>query len=407
MYITVEEEKMLQGEYGEAISRAMEILVTLGDVFDAEKLIDIRSVHMPGSSFVVSGLGGLKFVETFSKLDVRFKCFTTLNTAAIDFKKWENLKIPKNVVENQINLTESYVNLGAVPCHTCTPYFTENIVGLGEHCAWGESSAVIFINSIIGARTNREGGPSALASALTGKTPYYGFHLNENRLSDYLIKINYTLKDISDYGALGYYVGKIVGYDVPAFTDLPNKIDLDKLKALGAALASSGAVALYHIKGLTPEAKRKNLFKENKPKEVITVGKDEISESFNKLRAIGSDKIDLVCFGCPHCSIEEIREITRLLSGRIIKKDIRLWVLTSSYVKKISDRLGLTDLIEKSGGELICDTCPVLAPMKHWAKLLGIKTIATNSAKLAHYSPGQCNLLPYFDTMENIIKIVS
>jgi len=404
VYLTVEEEKMLNGEYGEAVSKAMEILVTLGDVYNASKLIKIKSVHMPGSSIVVSGIAGLKFVENISNLNAHFKTFTTLNTAAIDFEKWSKLGIPPEIAKKQIRLTKAYERMGGISCHTCTPYFVGNIIPFKEHCAWGESSAVVFINSIFGARTNREGGPSALAAALTGRVPLYGFHLDENRLSDYFIKVDYELRTISDYGALGYYVGKIVGTEVPGFLGIPKNVSLDELKALGAALASSGAVALFHIDGLTPEALNGLKFKGGSPKEVIHVGEKEINESYEHLGALQDGAVDIACIGCPHCSIEEIQSVAKILAGKEVDKNTELWVLTSSSVKELADRLGLTEIIEKSGGEIICDTCPVLGPMKVLAKMYGYKTLATNSAKLAHYAPGQCNLSPLYGSLTQVVK---
>ena len=405
MYLTSEEEAMLKGEYGPAISRAMEILVTLGEVYEAPSLIDIRSVHMPGSSIIVSGLAGLKFVESFSKQNARFKTYTTLNTGAIDFEKNSRLPVLDDVNMNQKILTEAYVKMDAVPCHTCTPYLVGNIIKFGEHCAWGESSAVIFANSVLGGRTNREGGPSALASAITGKTPFYGFHVNDNRLADYLINLKVKLQDISDYGALGYFIGKIVGGEVPAFKGVGKDVSLEELKMLGAALASSGSVSLFHIEGVTPESYDKINFKAGNPKDSIEVDRKEISEVYERLRVVEKgERIDLACVGCPHCSLKEIFDIAALLHNKHVNEKTKLWVLTSLPVKTLAERLGLTKIIEKSGGEIICDTCPVLGPMKRLKNILGVENLATNSAKLAHYAPGQCNLKPYYGSLNEVVE---
>lgn len=405
MYLTEEEEKMLKGEFGLAVQKAMQILVALGDIYDAERMVPVSNVHMPGSSVVVAGDAGLRFVEEIASTSALFKTYTTLNPAAVDLKGWEAMGIPRNFFEKQLRLTRAYERMGAVSCHTCTPYLIGNLPRNGEHIAWGESSAIAFSNSIIGSRTNREGGPSALASALTGRTPLYGLHLDENRRGRLLIKVDTDLKDVTDYGALGYFVGKVCGGENPVFVNKVRNPSIDQLKMLGAALASSGSVALYHIVGITPEARTEaDAFQGEKPSEKVYFGHEELERAKEELSKEPSDQVDIVCIGCPHSSLNEISEVAELLRGRKVDSDVKLWVCTSLSVKSLADRMGYTEVIERAGGVIVCDTCPVLAPTKELVKLYGYRTIATNSAKLAHYAPGQCNLMPHYGDTKACIK---
>jgi len=394
---------MAKGEYGPAIENAMGILVALGDIFEAERLVDIKSVHMPGSSVVVSGDAGLQFVEETCKTGAQFRVMVTLNTGAVDFRLWKQLGLPEEVVEKQFRLTKAYQDMGAIPLHSCCPYLCGNTPRPNEQVAWGESSAVVFANSVLGARANREGGPSALASAITGKSPMYGYRLDRNRRSTHVIRIDADLKSITDYGALGYCVGKIVKDGVPLFIGMRDP-SVDELKMLGAALASSGAVALFHVDGVTPEADSISRYlKEDKPQE-IEIGQKQVDEAYHLLSKAMEKPVDVVCVGCPHCSIQEIAEAARLLKGKRVDSHVAFWICTSSPVKALADRMGLSQAIEEAGALLVQDTCPVLAPMKEVAPKLGYRTVATNSAKLANYAPGQCKLMPHFGTLEDCLN---
>jgi len=405
MFLTDEEEKMLRGDQGPEVQRMMEILVTLGDAFDAERLIPVANVHMPGSSVLVTGDAGLHFVEEISRKEVRFRTYTTLNPAAVDLAHWKSHGVPDKIAKDQLMLTDAYRRMGAICSHTCTPYLVGNIPRIGENIAWGESSAIVFANSVLGARTNREGGPSALASAITGRTPLYGFHLDENRFAKYRVAVNSALRDITDYGALGYYVGRIVGEQTPAFVGIPSDVTLDQLKMLGAALASSGAVALFHIIGVTPEASTEDIaFGGEPPSEIINFGQEELKGAKESLSKATDEIVDVVCIGCPHASINEIRQIAELLSGRKVSSKLELWICSSISVGSLAERMGYANIIERAGGTIIYDTCPVLGPTQEIVKIRGYKCMATNSAKLAHYCVGRCGLLPRYGSIENCIE---
>ncbi len=384
MKLTSEEQKMLGGEYGKTVQKCMKVLVALGDIYGAEHMIEVNNVHSPGVSYRVTGDAGLNYVKEASDGTV-FKIPTTLNTIGIDYENWEAMEYPEEFAHKQIELSESYEKMGALCTNTCTPYLVGNVPMKGEHIAWGESSAIVFANSVLGARTNREGGPTALAAAVTGRVPAYGLHLDENRKGTHLIKVEMELKTDKDYAVMGYYVGRLVGSAVPVFEGIKERPRLESFKALGAALASSGAVALYHVIGFTPEAPVKEAVI-NGEVETIVFGQaeyDKVSEKF----AMKGD-IDFVVIGCPHVSINEMKEIADLLAGKKIKTG--LWVCTSRQVKDLGERMGYVQTIIEAGGEVVCDTCPVLS----FTLDRGYKTVATNSGKMAHYAPGLWNLQP-------------
>src|SRR3990170_634437 len=243
MYLTPEEEKLFNGESGPTYRKAIEILTALGDIYDADRLIPIKSAQIAGVSYKTIGDAGLEWI---SDLKGKVAVPSILNPAGMDRECWKEMGISEDFAEKQERIIQAYEALGVRTECTCTPYnIFDNLAGYGDHVAWSESSAISYANSVIGARTNREGGPSALSAALVGKTANYGFHLDENRKPDILIKVEAELFD-SDYGALGYIVGEMVGDRVPFFR-LLSKPTKDELKALGAAMAASGAVALYHV----------------------------------------------------------------------------------------------------------------------------------------------------------------
>ncbi|ADP77703.1 predicted aconitase subunit 1 [Methanothermus fervidus DSM 2088] len=390
MYLTREEEKMYEGEFGEAVRISMEILVTLGDIYDADRLINISSAQVSGASYKTIGDAGLEYLEDMVKNSATTSVYTTLNPIGMDLKRWEELNIPSNFAKKQIKIVKAYQKMGVTLSCTCTPYFCGNIPTFKSHIAWSESSAVIYANSVLGARTNREGGPSALAAAICGKTPRYGYHLEENRNPNVLVEVKEKLNGI-DYAVLGYLIGKEINDKIPYFKML-NRPDVDDLKNLGAALASAGAVALYHIEGVTPEY---SLIDKNEFEDKITVTKKDLKAAKEELSTT-NEKPEIVCIGCPHSSIQDIKKVAEIVANKKLNCD--LWVCTSLSTKIMADRMGYTKIIEKSGGKILCDTCMVVTPIED----LGYKTIGVDSAKAAIYLPSN-NLDVIFNDLNNLI----
>jgi hypothetical protein len=392
MYLTKEEEQILEGSMGDVAERLFRLLVRLGDIYGADKMIPVGSVQVAGVSYKSIGDPGLAFLEDFAKKGATAQVLTYLNPAGMDLENWEHLGFPKEFAKKQLRIMNAFKQMGIVVTSTCTPYLAGNLPRFREHIAWSESSAVSFSNSVIGARTNREGGPSALAAAICGRTPNYGLHLWVNRQPTVKIKVDTPLDFNADFGALGYYVGKQVKNKIPYFTGI-HDANTDQLKALGAAMAASGAVALYHVEGLTPEA---DLVAKD-GLETISVGKKELDETYETLNS--GKKPDIVILGCPHASLREIATLAEKLNGKRLKKPV--WICTSRVMKEAADRMGFTDIIEKAGGQVIADTCMVVSPIEK----MGYRVTGVNSGKAANYLPGFCKQEVMFANINKLIEV--
>ena len=391
MYINKEQEKTLNGEEGEVKERLFRLLVRLGDIYKADKMIPVGSVQVAGVSYKSIGDPGTEFLEDMASKNAKVQVLTYLNPAGMDLENWKNLGFPADFAKNQLRIMNAFKKMGIVVTSTCTPYLVGNLPRFREHIAWSESSAVSFSNSVIGARTNREGGPSALAAAICGVTPNYGLHLWEKRQPTIRVDVDADLNFNSDFGALGYYVGKQVKNKIPYFTGIKNA-NTDQLKALGAAMAASGAVALYHVEGLTPEAD----LVEKKGLEKISVGKKELKETYEKLNT--GKKADIVIFGCPHASLREISALADKLNGKHLKKPV--WICTSRMVKEAAERMGYNEIITKAGGSIVADTCMVVSPIEK----MGYKTTGVNSGKAANYLPGFCKQEVCFANIDDLVE---
>jgi predicted aconitase len=394
MHLTNLEERMLSGENGEVLERMFRLLVRLGEIYGADRMIPINSSQVAGVSYKSIGDPGVEFLEDYASKNAKVKVVTFLNPAGMDIEDWQKLNIPPSFAEKQLRIMNAFKKMGIVISATCTPYLAGNLPRFREHIAWSESSAISFSNSVIGARTNREGGPSALAAALCGVTPNYGLHLDENRKPQMLVEVNAKLEDSADFGALGYVVGKQVKNRIPYFRGIKD-VDTDQLKALGAAMAASGAVALYHVEDMTPEAH----LMETEGLEKLSVSDKDVNETFSKLTT--GKEPDIVILGCPHSSLKEIMMVSRKLEGKKLKKP--LWICTSRMVKEAANRMGFTQTIEAAGGKVVADTCMVVSPIED----MGYKTTAVNSGKAANYLPGFCKQNVIFGRLDSILEKVT
>jgi len=390
MLLTKEEEEMFVGEKGEGLQKAMEIVVALGKIYNAEKLVQVKSVQVSGVSYKNLGDAGIEFLEEWAKKGGRISVRTTLNPAGMDLENWKKLGFKEEFAKKQLMVIDAFKKMGIAPVCSCTPYLIGNLPKFGEHIAWSESSAVAFSNSVIGARTNREGGPSALAAAICGRTACYGFHLNENRKADFVFDVSCEINDFSDFGALGNMIGKVVKNKVPYILGIKDS-NQDNLKVLGASMAASGAVALFHVDKITPEAKMKNMINDSAEKIAI----DSLKEGYDSLNS-DVNEIDFVSIGCPHASIEELKRIAELVKGKTVKAE--LWITTS---RKVSENAReYVKIIEQSGGKVLNDTCLVVAPVEDF----GFKNLATNSGKAAFYAPTHSKLNVRFGSLEQCIN---
>jgi predicted aconitase len=386
MRLDNDDERILAGEQGETKQKMLELLVALGKVFGAERLVPIKSAQVSGASYKTIGAYGLEWLNT---LDAKAVVPAVLNPIGMPRDRWDEMGVSKDFAAKQQAVVAAYERLGiALEC-TCTPYYLRETM-FGEHLAWSESSAVSYANSVIGARTNREGGPGALAAALIGKTPCYGFHLQENRKPQIVIavKADTSKWGTADYGALGYHAGKLVGNRIPYFTGI--RPERDQLKALGAALAATGAVALYHVADITPEAKK--IRYDVAGLETIPVEEAEVRRLFKEV------DVEAVALGCPHCSPEELANIARLLNGRMVR--IPLYVFASQGV--IDANQETVNEIEKCGARVFADTCMVVSPvMEEYAGIM------VNSGKALAYVPDMCGAVARIGTTEECLDMAT
>jgi len=392
MKLTTEEQTMLDGDLGPGVRKAMEIIVALGRIYDAQRLVPVNSVQVAGVSYRNLGEAGLAFLNEWADQGAQARVPATLNPAGIDLHAWRDLGFSKTFARRQRAVIDAYERLGVRSTCTCTPYLVGNVPAVGEHVAWAESSAVSYANSVLGARTNREGGPSALAAAITGRTAAYGLHLDANRRAALRIEVRCPVQTLSDCGALGYLVGKAARNRVPYFEDLEHCSQTD-LKALGAAMAASGAVALYHVAGVTPEADQPGVLLSDHDTLVV----DDLQPAYAALNAEAGD-IDLVWFGCPHAGLEQIATVARLLDGRPVKA--ALWITTAREVRQRAEKEALVEAVEACGGQIVADMCVVVAPMHE----LNFRTVATPSAKGATYLPSHAGLLVRYGTLERCVE---
>ena len=390
MELTKEEEKMLNGEEGYAVRKSMEILTALGDIYGADRLIRVGSVQVAGVSYHNLGDAGLEFLNELAK-DGRVKVLTTLNPAGMDLENWRQLGISEDFAAKQNLVIDAFNRMGILISCTCTPYLIGNLPRYGEHVAWSESSAVTFANSVIGARTNREGGPSALAAAFVGKTPRYGLHLDEKRIPNIHVRVNTSLTKLSDWGALGYVIGKKAENKIPFITGI-REAELDELKSFCASVVTYGAQPLFYIQGITPGTDSLSV-----PSDKATVEEHDLKEAYDNINDQVTD-IELVCVGCPHCSIKEIAQIAKLMEGKRVAENTEFWVATSRTAKQIADKRGYSEIIERAGGKFACDTCMAVAPLKG-----RFKSLATTSAKGCFYSR-QNKMLTKMGSLEECLE---
>ncbi len=396
MELTKEEQKMFDGEYGEGTQISMEILVALGKIYNAENMIPVTSVQVAGVSYKTIGDAGLEYIQEMKSKGARTRVPTFLNPAGMDREQWKEMGVPEHFAKKQIEIFEAYEGMGISPTYTCTPYLIGIRPKLGEHIAWSESSAIAFANSVLGARTNREGGPSALAAGICGVTPNYGLHLDSERKAKYEFEIAEDIKfeDRSDFGLFGLKAGVLVKNNYPAFKNMKksgSQINEDDLKYLGAAMAAAGSVPLFFAKDVTPE------YNLSDDVEKITITKKDLDEVREQ---IGPDKVaELIATGCPHASLKEIEEIVNLLKeGKKLKS--KLWIYCARPIRKQAEEKGYLKIIEDAGGRIVADTCMVVSPIEESIK----GTISVNSGKAAKYVPTMCKRDVCFGRLADLIK---
>lgn len=396
MRLDKHEEDMLSGKYGEGVSLAMKILVGIGETFEAERMVDITRAHVSSSSQDAD----IWFAEKMADMGAACRIPPTLNPN-FDFQYIDDhlFETPANGKGMIIRTNEAYKKLGAIPILCCTPYFEQNVPGFGEVVAFSESNATAYVNSVIGARTNRESAQSALCAAITGKVPEYGLLLEGNRRGEILVEVEADIEDDFDYQLLGWcYPLKHDGFEVPVFTGLKRKPTLEALMNFGTQLNTTGVVPMYHIVGVTPEAPTlEAAFGGNDAKGEVIITREDIEKTRSDfLKKPG--KIDFAMLGCPHLTLSQIASIARLLDGK--RAAVPILLLTNSLTKELAQRMGFLSVIQRAGGHIIPGTCVDIPSC--WKYFSG-KTGVTDSPRCGYYNE-VLNITLNIRPMEQCIK---
>ena len=415
MQLTDAEKAMLEGGGGPARQKAMQLLVRYAEALGAERFVDTTNVAgVPGSTTPFLSnyykAEGSSYEVIFSRFDLdsdevvevpRMSVHACHLQGGVDPENWRTLGASPLAAELSRSSEIAAAEHGIRILKTCTPYLAGNVPARGEHCAWMESSAVVYCNSVLGARTNTEGRESTSAAMLTGKIPDWGFHREEYRRGSHLIRIDVPVETVMDWGMLGYFVGDAVGERIPVLSGALASPELIHHKHFGAAAASSGGVEMYHLVGMTPEAATlEQAFGGRTPPERLIYGTSERQRTYEILNARGTNThVDYVMLGCPHAALEQVRQACELLAGRRISANCNLWIFTSRAVRGVADREGYTRIIREAGGHLLTDTCSAIGQ----AIPPGTKVVALDSAKQAHYLPAIMGIEAWFGSTQDCI----
>lgn len=389
MKLTESEERIRTGERGEAARLAIEQQIAVGEFFGAERFVPVSGVHMMGDMEVM-GEAGFAFIENLLRQGARFVVPVTTNARCVDFERAALVRQRPELVEAETRLVARLRALGAMQVDTCINYQTVYQPLFGEHLAWGDTGTVIWANSVCGARTNYEAGPAAVAAGLTGVTPAYGFHLDTQRAGTLRFEVHCALEDLADWGALGGIVGRrtLDYWKVPVVTGIRGAPSGDALKHFGAALASYGSCAMYHMVGVTPEARDEAAAFHGRAPEAAQVVDTAALRAFYRSYPTERPEVDVVVLSGPQLSVLELRRVAELLRGRKIHRDTALVVTTNFANRDMAARLGYVGAIEDAGGWVLAGVCWYIMEPARMAAAFGWKTVLTNSAKIANIIGG-------------------
>jgi len=387
MKLNDEEQDLLAGKLGPVPQQALRHQIMVGEVFDAEDFVPVTQAHIMADTESL-GEAGVRWLEGLAsamegRRGVRIPTIT--DPRGTDFSKAAFLAHTPAMLDLERRAIAAFVKLGVVMTDTCINYQTIQAPTRNEHVAFGDTGVVIYSNSICGARSNFEGGPSALSAGLTGRTPRYGFHLPEHRRATLRFRVDFTPASLNDWGALGGLIGRIAGHywAVPVIEGIEGAPTSDQLKHFGAAMASFGSIALFHLVGFTPEASRlADVAPANLPSHRVSrADVDALQKSYHK-----DGRVDVVVFSAPQLSLFELRELADLCEGR--RFTVPLLAVTSPQVKPDSDRMGYTERIEEAGGTVLTGMCFYQSYAREIGEAKGWKRLATNSAKMVNILGG-------------------
>ena len=395
--------EMLHGNRGLAARMAMSIVARMAEVAGASELLDITNAHIDSTVYI--GEAGLEFAERLASLGAKVAVPTTLNVSGLDEQHWQEWAVPSEWARQAYRQMVAYRSMGTLPTWTCAPYQTELRPSLGQQIAWGESNAIVFANSVLGARTERYPDLFDICCAITGRAPALGLHLTENRAGQVLfrlIDIPASLQRSDDfYPVLGNLIGKAAFDKIPVIEGMLVQPDEDQLKALGAATASSGAVALFHMVGVTPEAPTlEAAFYGSTPIETIEVRMDLLRQSRLELTHADGNRLDMVVLGSPHFSLAEYKRLAPMLKGKRKHPEVKFLVTSSRAMTQLAERAGYLEALRDFGAQITVDTCILTTPMLPE----DIRNLMTNSAKFAYYAPGLLGKMIAFGSLEDCVN---
>jgi predicted aconitase len=401
--LSQKDQEMLRGDHGPATKMAMSILTRMAEVAGAEELLDISGAHIDSTVYI--GEAGLEFAERLANLGAKVRVPTTLNVSGLDEQHWKEWAVPADWARQAQRQMIAYQSMGTIPTWTCAPYQVDNKPAFGQQIAWGESNAIVFANSVIGARTERYPDLFDICCAITGRAPAMGLHLTENRAGQLLFRlvdIPESLQRGDDfYPVLGNLIGKMTLDRIPVIDGMRVVPDEDQLKAFGAGAASSGGVAMFHMTGVTPEAPTlEAAFQGKKPTQSIEVNMALLRESRRELTHTDSDALHMVVLGSPHFSLAEFKRLAQLVEGKRKHPDVRFLVTSSRAMTLLAQKAGFLETLEAFGAQLTVDTCILTTPMLPPE----IQNLMTNSAKFAYYSPGMLNKKIAFGSLEDCVN---
>ena len=403
MMLTDRDQAMLDGEHGPAAGLAMSIVVRMAGVYGASGLMDITQAHIDSTIYL--GDATLEFAERLSSLGARVAVPTSLNVSGVDECGWQEWAVPPEWAAKAARQMLAYEKMGAVPMWTCAPYHTKMRPTFGQQIAWGESNAIAFANSVIGARTERYPDLLDICCAITGRVPAVGLHLTENRAGQMLLRLvdvpPALQQDDQFFAVLGHLVGKLAEEAIPVIDGVVVPPPEDQLKAFAAAAASSGRVALFHMVGITPEAPTLGAaFQGRAPQQTFEITAADLRAARSELTTADGSELDMVILGSPHFSVEEFTRLAPLVAGRRRHPRVKFLVTSGRFMKEQADRAGMLAPILEFGAQITLDTCILASPMLPPA----IRTLMTNSAKYAYYAPSLLNTRVTFGSLADCVR---
>ncbi len=400
-----EERAMLDGQRGRAVQEAMSIIVQMADAIGTDELVKVEQAHIDACALMAPS--NFDFVSRIADQGGRVAVPTTLNMVSLDLEHWQELRVPAAFAKEATQIANAYLQLGCIPTWTCAPYQGYLTPRFGQQIAWGESNAVVYANAVLGARTNRYADYMDVCAAIAGRVPNTGLHLHENRRGQILLRLPAVREKAwaspASWAALGHLIGERLGSRIPVIEGLPTHASTDQLKALGAAAASAGAVAMFHAVGITPEAPDlSTAFHGGPPPETFDVSTDDLRQAWEEMsQAQVGEPVDSIVLGCPHFSYDEFRELAEAIQATsgTVHENVELLVLTSSASFALAQRGGLIDPIRRFGAKIAFDTClfhsPIVPEEAH--------VLMTNSGKAAYYAPGELGVRVAFASLDQCV----